>query len=113
MTSMEKDTRFRTQIVKHTYMASVEPHYNELGLSRGLNDVLKLPAMERYDTHQVEAIRFIIYKIIEYVSEECNVMLSQMKRGKYLLHQFAYSIMVLYFMSLCVVMNLSHNVKGG
>ncbi len=57
--SLEKDRRFKPQIAEHRYIPPVEPRYMKLDLNDKLRDVLKDQGIERFWSHQVEAIDLI------------------------------------------------------
>lgn len=57
--SLEKDRRFKFQIAEHKYISPVEPRYMRLDLNENLKSVLKDQGIERFWSHQVEAIDLI------------------------------------------------------
>lgn len=57
--SLKKDRRLSLQIVEHKYIPPIMPRYMKLDLSDSLRDVLKIRGIERFYSHQVEAIDLV------------------------------------------------------
>ncbi|HXX56772.1 MAG TPA: DEAD/DEAH box helicase [Thermodesulfovibrionales bacterium] len=57
--SLERERRFASQLAEHTYISSVAPRYKKLDLDENLRAVLGSRGMERFWSHQVEAIDLI------------------------------------------------------
>lgn len=56
---LEKEGRFALQLAEHRYIPPVEPRYAKLDLREDLRNVLKDQGIERFWSHQVEAIDLI------------------------------------------------------
>jgi ATP-dependent helicase YprA (DUF1998 family) len=57
--SLKKDRRLNLQIVEHKYIPPIMPRYMKLDLSDSPRDVLKIRGIERFYSHQVEAIDLV------------------------------------------------------
>ncbi len=57
--SLEKNSRFESQLAEHRYISPIEPRYRKLDLSEGLSGILKGRGIDRLWSHQVEAIDLI------------------------------------------------------
>jgi len=57
--SLEKEQRFALQLAEHRYVPPVGPRYAKLDLNEALRSVLKERGIERFWSHQVEAIDLI------------------------------------------------------
>jgi DEAD/DEAH box helicase domain-containing protein len=57
--SLEKEQRFTLQLAEHRYIPPVEPRYAKIDLREDLRNVLKDQGIERFWSHQVEAIDLI------------------------------------------------------
>jgi DEAD/DEAH box helicase domain-containing protein len=57
--SLEKDRRFGPQLAGHKYIPAIEPRHMKLDLNETLRNVLRDQGIERFWSHQVEAIDLI------------------------------------------------------
>lgn len=57
--SLEKNDRFSSQLAEHRYIPPVEPKHRKLDLGNRLRDVFRERGVERFWSHQVEAIDLI------------------------------------------------------
>jgi len=57
--TLKKDRRFSLRIVSHRYIPPLKAKYGKLAVSERLRDVLRKHGIERFYSHQVEAIQLI------------------------------------------------------
>lgn len=57
--SLERDRLFRLQIAEHRYISPVKPRYRKLNINERLGDVLKVEGIDKFWSHQVEAIDLV------------------------------------------------------